>query len=170
MNVWFLDSKAGLKNVPSNRIYNNKSIVESASATFTFKSDDIKHTYNGNNPINSADNSIGRWTSFPQIGKKQSVVYSFKKATRISEIAVYWYRDSSAVNFPKEWDVEYRDTSGKWKKFPIYLTDSYSVLKNQYNAVHPSGNAITATAVKINIVAKPKYAVGILQIKFTEAK
>ena len=93
-----------------------------------------------------------------------------KNPTKLSEIAVYWYQDTSAIRIPQSWDIEYCNESGKWQKFPIYLTDSYSTLKDQFNAVHPTNGSITATAIKINVKPQPKYAVGILQIKLTEAK
>ncbi len=170
MNVWFIDNEKSLKNLPLERVYKKPSIVKRATATHTFSGDNIKHTYNGNRPQNSSDGTIGRWTSFPQVSKSQTLTYEFKKPTKLAEIAVYWYQDSAGIRFPKSWNIQYCDVKGKWQNFPIYLTDSYSILKNQYNAVHPTGGTITATSVKINIVPMPQYAVGILQVKFTTVK
>ena len=170
MNIWFVDNEKYLPTLPINRIYGRINFIKNASATHTYSGDKIKHTYNGNVPKSSADNSIGRWTSFPQIGAPQTLTYTLKHSTKLSEIAVYWYQDTKAVRIPQSWDIEYCNESGKWQKFPIYLTDSYSTLKNQFNAVHPTNGSITATAIKINVKPQPKYAVGILQIKLTEAK
>ncbi len=170
MNVWFADNEQTLREVDFQRVYNYVKIVKNAAATFSYSNDNIGNTYNGKTPKSSSDTSIGRWTSYPQLGKKQSLTYYFVKPIKISEIALYWYRDSFDIRLPMSWDIDYCDASGKWQKFPIYLTDSYSVLENQYNAVHPSGGAISATAIRVNIVPEKKYAVGVLQTKFTTAK
>ncbi len=174
MNIWFADNEKTLRNVDLTRAYGEMNatnrLIKNASATHTYQSDSVSATSNGSTPRSSDDKSIRRWTSYPKFGEKQSLTYVLKKPTKLSEIAVYWYCDTSAVRLPESWDIDYMDENGKWQKFPIYLTDTYSVLKDQYNAVHPSGKPINAKAVRINIVPQEKFTVGVLQVKFTTVR
>lgn len=55
------------------------------------------------------------------------------------------------------------------EKFPIYVTDEYRVLKDQYNMVHP-GEDIEAEALRLNIIPQSKAAAGILSIQLEEVK
>ncbi len=174
MNIWFADNIKTLKNVDLTRAYgemnSTRRLVKNAEASYTYPSDSILATFIGASPRSSADTSIRRWTSYPKFGAKQTLTYILNKPTKLSEIAVYWYEDTADVRVPQTWNIEYMDKHSNWQDFPIYLTDTYSVLKDQYNAVHPSGEAITAKAVRINVYPQKRFVVGVLQVKFVEAK
>ena len=53
--------------------------------------------------------------------------------------------------------------------FPIYVTDEYRMLKDQYNMVHP-GKDITTEGLCLRIVPLPHAAVGILSVQIEEVK
>ncbi len=176
MNVWFADNLETLKRVPLTRAYGEANattrMIKNAEATYTHPSDSLLATFNGATPKSSGDKSIRRWSSFTKNGAKQALTYFLKTPTKLSEIAVYWFEETPAnrIRLPQSWDIDYMDKSCKWQKFPIYLTDTYSVLKDQFNAVHPSGKPIEAQAVRINIQPQKTFSAGVLQVKFTEAK
>ena len=69
---------------------------------------------------------------------------------------------------PESWRLEYEE-NGEWKPFPIYVTDEYRMLKDQYNMVHP-GNDIMVEALRMHIVPKAEAAAGILSVQIEEAK
>ena len=119
-------------------------------------------------PANSFDTSIPRWTSWPQVGKEQTVELKLKRPLRLQSFSVYWYDDHGGVQVPESWRLEYEE-NGEWKPFPIYVTDEYRMLKDQYNMVHP-GNDIMVEALRMHIVPKAEAAAGILSVQIEEAK
>lgn len=165
MNVWFADNEKTLKeNKNALTAYNLREYAD-LRATYTFAKDDIKNTVLAGLPSASADAAAGKWSSERRPGEKQSLTYTFNRTTSVAEISAYFYQGGK-IRLPQSWSAEYLDESGKWQKFPIYLTDSYSALPDQFNAVHPSGEPIKARAVRINIVPQPKSAAGVLRVLF----
>lgn len=81
---------------------------------------------------------------------------------------MYWYDDNGGVQVPQSWTLEYK-ADGQWKPFPIYVTDEYRVLKDQYNMVHP-GEDIKAEALRLHIVPEADAAAGILSVQIEEVK
>jgi hypothetical protein len=132
------------------------------TATHTFSGDDVYAIGDGKRPSSSADRSIPRWTSWPQLGKKQQVEVILKKAQPIESVSVYWYDDKGGVQPPVEWNMEYR-SEGKWYKYVPYITDSFGVALNQFNMVHPA-SAITADALRLNITPRKDSTAGILEL------
>jgi len=166
MNIWFADSfKSLLENPDINKIINNYEFVKKITATFTNQNDCLNATISNVNPKSSSDKTLKRWTSY---NKKtpQSLTYEFKKNLPISEVNVYWYDDNNEVRVPKTWNIEYLDESNKWQKYPLYLTDSYSVLKDQYNVVRTAEKSINTKALRINIKPQDNSSVGILKVQF----
>lgn len=132
-------------------------------ASHTFHNDHLSVISSNNNPKNSFDTSIKRWTSYPQKGKKQWIDITLKNKTNIQSIAVYWYDDKGGVQVPKQWELQYWHKN-KWIDFPLYVTDSYSVFIDQYNMVHPAGELKTER-IRVKMAPKKEAAVGILDIK-----
>ena len=62
---------------------------------------------------------------------------------------------------PASWRAEYL-FDGKWYEYEPYTTDSYGVLLNQFNMVHPD-KPIEAEAIRLIITPQQKKAVGILE-------
>ena len=164
MIVWLSESevlaKASIPTIPEN--------IADIKATHTFEQDDVYAIVTNGYPASSHDTSIPRWTSWPQTGKKQSVELTLKRPVHLQSLSVYWYDDHGGVQVPQSWSMEYKQ-DGQWKKFPIYVTDEYRVLKDQYNMVHP-GEDIEAEALRLNIIPQSKAAAGILSIQLEEVK
>ena len=164
MIVWMADNdelaKASIPVIPE--------YIADVTATHTFDQDDVLAMVTNGYPANSFDTSIPRWTSWPQKGKEQTVELKLKRPLKLQSLSVYWYDDNGGVQVPKSWTMEYKE-NGEWKQFPIYVTDEYRVLKDQYNMVHP-GEDIMAEALRLHIVPKADAAVGILSVQIEEAK
>jgi hypothetical protein len=76
MNVWFGRDAETARMSLTYTIGNIKDVT----ATHTFSGDDVYAIGDGKRPSSSADRSIPRWTSWPQLGKKQQVEVILKKA------------------------------------------------------------------------------------------
>ncbi|NDV69533.1 glycoside hydrolase family 127 protein [Dysgonomonas sp. 25] len=163
MNIWFAESesvaKEGITILPV--------FCKDIQASHTHSGDNLLAIINGKYPKHSFDTSIERWTSFPQRGKAQYIDFTFEKPTDISAFSVYWYDDKGGVQLPVSWNLQYKDSeNGEWKDFPLYTTDSYSILKDQFNLVHSDGKSFVKQYIRLNMQAKDDSAVGILQVKF----
>lgn len=164
MTVWLADNdalaSASMPVIPG--------YVSNVTATDTFERDDVLSMVTNGYPSSSSDTSISRWTSWPRTGKEQTVELTLKRPLRLQSVSVYWYDDRGGVQVPESWSLEYMER-GEWKQFPIYVTDEYRVLKDQYNMVHP-GEDITAEALRLHIIPKADAAAGILSVQIEEVK
>lgn len=142
--------------------------VADVRATHTFDQDDVYAMLTNGFPSGSHDTSIPRWTSWPQRGEKQTVELKLKQPISLQSLSVYWYDDEGGVQVPQSWSMEYLQ-DGEWQTFPIYVTDEYRVLKDQYNMVHP-GNDIRPEALRLNITPKQDAAAGILSVQIEKAE
>lgn len=165
MNIWFAETediaKEGLDFMPL--------ILSEVKASHTNGGENVLSIVNGKYPKSSLDNDIERWTSWDQKGKKQSVDFIFEKPTNLKSFSVYWYDDKGGVQIPESWNLEFKDNNGEWKTFPLYSTDSYSLLKDQFNLVHSDGDSFMIKELRLNMTPKKENAVGILQVKFDTA-
>ncbi|MBQ5715004.1 MAG: discoidin domain-containing protein [Alistipes sp.] len=158
MNVWFArDAQTVLDAIP-HAVGN----VKGVKASHTFELDNVLAAADGKQPSNSHDDSIARWTSWPQKGEAQWIELELKKEQEIESVSVYWYDDKGGVQLPTEWSLEYR-TAGEWKPWVLYNTDNYNLFADQYNMVHPA-EPIKADAVRINMTPKADATVGILEV------
>ena len=158
MNVWF----ARHAETAAKEMIRTVGNIADVSATHTNGSDDVYAIADGQFPKSSSDNSIIRWTSWPQKGTAQQVEIKLKKESDIESVSVYWYDDQGGVQVPTSWDMEYQ-ANGQWNKFRLYSTDHYGILPDQFNMVHPA-EAIKADALRLHIKPKPDSAVGILEV------
>ena len=85
-----------------------------------------------------------------------------KKPQKVEAVSVYWYEDNSGVKLPVSWTMDY-SSEGEWYEFVPYTTDHFGVEKDQFNMVHPS-TAVTADAIRLNIIPRNDKAVGILEV------
>ena len=158
MNVWF----ARHAETAAKEMIRTVDNIADVSATHTNGSDDVYAIADGQFPKSSSDNSIIRWTSWPQKGTAQQVEIKLKKESDVESVSVYWYDDQGGVQVPASWDMEYQ-ANGQWNKFRLYSTDHYGILPDQFNMVHPA-EAIKADALRLHIKPKPDSAVGILEV------
>lgn len=158
MNVWF----ARHAETAAKEMIRTVDNIADVSATHTNGNDDVYAIADGQFPKSSSDNSIIRWTSWPQKGTAQQVEIKLKKESDVESVSVYWYDDQGGVQVPASWDMEYQ-ANGQWNKFRLYSTDHYGILPDQFNMVHPA-EAIKADALRLHIKPKPDSAVGILEV------
>ena len=163
MNIWFAENLDKVKEdvtiIPV--------MYQEIKASHTNQGEDVLSIVNGKFPSKSYDQSIPRWTAWPQTGKPQYIDFTFDAPTTINAFSIYWYDDNGGVQVPESWNLQY--TTGddeEWKAFPIYGTDSYSSLKDQLNLVHSDNQSFKAKKIRLNMTPKSKSAVGILQVKF----
>lgn len=159
MNVWFARSRQTVIDSKPHPIGN----VVSVAATHTNSSDDVLAIADGKLPTSSRDGSIPRWTSWAQKGKPQQVEITLKQAQPLECVSVYWYNDNGGVKLPVSWSMEYR-VSDEWHLFQPYVTDSFGVLGDQFNMVHPD-KPIEVDALRLNIVPQADATVGILEVQ-----
>lgn len=142
--------------------------ISDITASYTCDIDDVNPIVTNKFPSSSHDTSMLRWTSWPRKGEKQSIELKLKHPVSFESLAVYWYDDGGDVRMPEAWDVEYLQ-DGAWHEFPVYVTDEYRMLKDQYNMIHP-GRDIMPEALRINITPRQDASAGILGIQLEMAK
>jgi hypothetical protein len=168
MMVWLPQTEA--------LVHENYYIVADFISTVT-----ASHTYGGDGsygpestnamidgmlPSSSSDESIPRWTTWPQTGVAQNVVFVLKKATDIRSFSVYWYQDKDGVRVPQSWNLQYKEGDA-WKDFPVYITDTYATERDKFNIVHPSATIVT-NELRLNITPDATHAAGILEVIIEE--
>ncbi len=142
--------------------------ISDITATYTCDIDDVNPIVTNKFPSSSHDTSMLRWTSWPRKGEKQSIELKLKHPVSLESLSVYWYDDAGDVQVPEVWNVEYLQ-DGAWHEFPVYVTDEYRMLKDQYNMIHP-GRDIMPEALRINITPRQDASAGILGIQLEVAK
>ena len=140
-----------------------ESIFKTIKASHTSDLDTLSAIGDGKEPRWSSGKKVPRWTSRPQLGKKQWVEGYFAKPRKVRDVGVYWMQDREDVKFPKEWSLEVRK-EGKWTPFKLYVTDRYDNRANQYNVVHPAA-PLTCDAIRIKMTPREEAAVGILEVR-----
>lgn len=162
MNVWFPESE----NIARENISEISLLLKDIKASHTNDGEDVNTIVDGKYPKSSSDTRVQRWTSWSQKGKEQTIDFTFENPTDIKAFSVYWYDDNGGVQMPVAWNMEYKDDNGAWKSFPLYSTDSYSLIKDQFNLVHSDGDSFVVKVLRLNMTPKADSAIGILQVKF----
>tara|TARA_A100001388_G_C28772502_1_gene504841 strand:+ start:1830 stop:4295 length:2466 start_codon:yes stop_codon:yes gene_type:complete len=161
MTIWF-PTKPKLAVFDPHKLP-KESVFTVIEASHTSDLDTVSAIGDGKEPRWSSGKDVPRWTSRPQLGKKQWVEGRFSKPRKVRSVGVYWMQDQQDVKFPKEWSLEVR--SGKeWKPFELYVTDRYDNRANQYNVVHPAA-PLTCDAIRIHMTPNENSALGILEVQ-----
>ncbi|AQQ10162.1 hypothetical protein L21SP3_01990 [Sedimentisphaera cyanobacteriorum] len=162
MTVWFAQTKQGARKaaMSENAFISNMGIIE---ASYTYRGDEAEAVSDGKIPESSSDRSIPRWTSWPRRGKSQTITYSFDETQKVSSAGLYFYNGGGGVQLPASWHIE-RKISGSWEKMEPYLTDSYSVIEDSFNTVHPA-EVKECEAMRIVVNPKKTSCAGILEAK-----
>ena len=140
-----------------------ESVFSRIEASYTSELDTVSAIGDGKQPRWSSGKDVPRWTSRPQLGKKQWVEGTFSKPRKVRSVGVYWMQDQQDVKFPKEWSMEVRN-GNIWKPFELYVTDRYDIRANQYNVVHPAA-PLTCEAIRIHMTPNDNSALGILEVQ-----
>jgi DUF1680 family protein len=134
---------------------------KSVQASFTGGKGSLSAISDKRRPTSSNDRTKQSWVSEPQKGNPQWVEIELDKKP-IRSIGVYWYEDGRNIKVPESWSLECK-ADNQWKDFNIYVTDSYSIDKDEYNVVHPGSNLV-CDAIRINIIPQNDKSVGILDV------
>lgn len=135
------------------------------SASHTYGNDTVQALIDGQSPADSFDNSIDRWTSWPQTSREQEITFDFHEPMELESVAVYWYDDQAGnggVWVPQSWHLEIK-VEGRWQPFDIYVTDFYATEKDMYNVVRPQ-EVLNCQGLKIVMQPQQDQAVGILDV------
>ncbi|MBE6199927.1 MAG: hypothetical protein E7138_06485 [Rikenellaceae bacterium] len=158
MNVWFArDVQTAYKGT-----IHTVGNIRDVTVSHTYGSDTPYAIADGKQPKNSFDRSIPRWTSYPQLGREQTVEVTLRKEQKVESVSVYWYDDKGGVQVPVSWKMEYK-SGDEWKEFKPYITDRFGVEPDQYNMVHPD-KEISTKVLRLKIQPKKDSTVGILEL------
>ncbi len=158
MNVWFARDAETVYEGTIHTVGN----IRDVTVSHTYGSDTPYAIADGKQPKNSFDRSIPRWTSYPQLGREQTVEVTLRKEQPVESVSVYWYDDKGGVQQPVSWSMEYKD-GDEWKEFKPYITDRFGIDLDQYNMVHPASK-IKTKALRLKIQPKKDSTVGILEL------
>lgn len=136
-------------------------IYKSVRASSNSDRSDLGALQKAKRPMNSADRTIAAWISAPD-EKNSWVEIGLDKSKQIRSVNVYWFDFRNRVKVPLKWSMEYLK-DGKWQPFKIYVTDSYSTDKDQYNVVHP-GEKLNCDGIRIRMESEKGTSVGILDV------
>ncbi len=158
MNVWFARDAETVYEGTIHTVGN----IRDVTVSHTYGSDTPYAIADGKQPKNSFDRSIPRWTSYPQLGREQTVEVTLRKEQKVESVSVYWYDDKGGVQVPVSWKMKYK-SGDEWKEFKPYITDRFGVEPDQYNMVHPD-KEISTKALRLKIQPKKESTVGILEL------
>jgi hypothetical protein len=111
----------------------------------------------GETPAASNDHS-GYFDWYPARGNKETVDYTFAKASQVSECGLYWFDDTGqgSVRVPASWRILYK-AGEEWK--PVDTGDAFGVARNQFNEV--KFKPVTTTGLRVEVQAQPNFSVGL---------
>ena len=164
MMVWFPQSDNVQPYFDRHLMTNSK--YKHLEASYTNAGDHLAAIGDNQVPQKSSDDNLYKWTSWNKTGETQWIHITLDKPTDIRSISVFWYDDNRRVKVPQSWSVEYWEND-KWNHFPLYITDSYNVFKDQFNMVHP-GQQVVTDKVSLSITPQQNACVGILEVNIEE--
>jgi len=164
MNVWMAECRETLRQNVLFEARLRAPHIKNVEASFTCSRDTVVAIIDGKEPSNSHDDTIPRWTSFPQ-GNSQSVTITFTKPLTLDSVGVYWYDDGPGrgVRVPESWKVRVK-RDGRWKLFHTKSDNAYGTGKDTYNTVYAKV-PVTCDAILIKVDARQGKSVGILDVK-----
>lgn len=166
MQVWF--SRNADKFPFVNSAENYLARFQSLKTSHTWRDDQVEAIFDCVQPTSSYEPHKARWTSWPQVGKPQWIELELKKPITFTSLGVFWYDDGDkgGVHVPQSWQLKCK-IDGEWIDFPHYEMESYTVLKDRFNTIHTE-QPLTVEALRIEITAEEKSAVGILEVDIRE--
>jgi len=161
MSVWLSNNKKDAKQASITEA--KKEALGKVTASYFCPSDPPSSILDEYEPENSRDGHVSRCTFWPHKGTKEWLQINFPEKRKASIVSVYWFDDTptGGCKVPESWELEYKD-NGKWKKFPIYVTDDYRIFKDQYNVVH-AGKEFKTDALRIRIKLQKDFSGGIIK-------
>lgn len=151
MAVWLARDARHTRPVPEPSLASTSKATASAGTGLDGLNDQVT-------PENSDDHSTRYFHWWPVKGTREWVQYDFAKATRVSEMAVYWFDDTGEgdCRVPAGWKAFYRE-GGQWR--PLQPRGSYGTAKDAYNRVRFA--PVVTDAVRIEVQLPEKFSSGI---------
>ena len=151
MNVWLLSDPAAARYLPP------LPTIASTSKVTAPGRHGRNYINDGREPIESDDNSLGKFHWGGARGTNAWVQYEFAKPETVSRSAVYWFDDyvKGTSRVPKSWRLLYRD-NGEWK--PVRNISPLNVEKDMYNTV--DFVPVTTDGLRIEAVLREGFGQG----------
>lgn len=156
MAVWLPRELAGATVAPMPTLASESR----ATASHSWQADHIEALGDQQEPKNSNDHEIPRFTWWDHRGSKEWVQYEFKKPASVSSVSVYWFDDTGRgqCRVPASWRLLYRD-GGEWK--PVEDASAYGVARDTYNKTAFKG--VTTDALRVEVQLQDTFSGGILE-------
>jgi hypothetical protein len=135
------------------------------TASHCFENDSVEALIDGQEPNNSNDRNIPRFTWWPRRGTSEWVQQDFPTARQVSSAEVYWFDDTGtgSCRVPSSWKLYYK-AGDRWKE--VENPAGYGTAKDQFNRV--TFSAIQTRALKIEAQLQTNFSAGILEWKLNE--
>jgi hypothetical protein len=130
------------------------------TASHCFENDTVDAVSDRMEPKNSNDQSIRRFTWWPERGSEEWITYDLEKPRKVSAVEVYWFDDTGVgqCRVPKSWRVEWLD-GDQWK--PVSASGPYGIEKDKFNRVR--FEPVTTKQLRIVAQLQPEFSGGILE-------
>lgn len=158
MIVWFPTSKDLTLYRSDNTTRGGK--YNKVSASSTHRRGSLLAISDPRRPSSSNEHTIQPWIG--EDSNEQWVEISLKEPKQIRSIGLYWYENGEQVQVPQFWEIQYLKKD-EWVDMDVYVTDQYSLDRDEYNVVHP-GSKLTTQKLRIKLQPRKERLVGILDI------
>ncbi|HEX5151213.1 MAG TPA: beta-L-arabinofuranosidase domain-containing protein [Parafilimonas sp.] len=166
MEVWFPVSRNGIQNLNNGKIGS----ADVAKVTTSQAGEEIDRLtlFDGDFPKLSSDENAKNWIASATGNESPWIDIELKNEKNIQSVGVFWADDTINVQVPASWALQYKQ-GDDWLDFPLYVTDAYSLFKDQFNVVHP-GKEIRTRHLRINMQPRGDKTIGIFEIKIESAE
>ncbi len=163
MAVWLPREMTGARVAPMPTLASESR----ATSSHTWQADHIDALSDQQEPRNSNDHDIPRFTWWDHRGTKEWVQYEFKEPAAVSSVSVYWFDDTGRgqCRVPANWRLLHRE-GGQWK--PVEGPSAYGVARDRYNVL--SFEEVTTDALRIEVQLRSSFSGGILEWKVGETR
>ncbi|MCR9226284.1 MAG: glycoside hydrolase family 127 protein [Flavobacteriaceae bacterium] len=159
MIVWVPTSEQGVQFSDGTTARGGK--YKSVETSSTGNSGSLTAISDPRRPSSSIDRTIQPWIS--KDDQAQWVNVHLDKIRKIRSVNIYWFDDGRGVSVPASWSVQYQENN-TWKDMPLYVTDDYSLDKDEYNVVHPAQDVVTA-GIRVKMNPEKGKNVGVLDLE-----
>ncbi len=130
-------------------------------ASHCWEADSVEAVSDGLEPRHSNDQTLPRFTWWPETGNVQWIERLFDPPRTVSQVLVYWFDDTGVgrCRVPESWRLLYRDAGGRWLQ--VAPSTAFGVDKDRYNVV--TFAPVTTDALRIEVKLREGFSGGILE-------
>ncbi|MFC1726272.1 glycoside hydrolase family 127 protein [candidate division KSB1 bacterium] len=156
MTVWFPRDESYVKPLAPPTAASKSKV----SASYCFSGDIVEAVNNRDEPKNSNDQSISRFTWWDHKGTEEWIRYDFEKTENVSSVEVFWFDDGpdGGCRIPGSWSIQYKK-GDKW--LPVENAGKYDTDKDKYNSVN--FKPVNTDALRLNVKLQKDFSGGILE-------